>query len=370
MSLSALLDRARIEREAFKYTSLQPVRDVAFRPVVLLPTYPDVTLPPLLDTTSGRVVLVNGQMRPELSQLKNWPAEIHYDAATGYRLTLPPQSCLAATPLEILHIAVAAPQPQEIVTRWRLELGENARLTVLERFISVTQRSPQALVSELDIALAAQAKLVHIRLQEQGLTDFNLGKIAARLDKGAYYDQFLLTLGAALSRTEIDVHLAAAEAQTRLHGLTLLAGKQHGDVSSKILHDAPHTSSQQHYRTVLDGAARGVFQGKIIVAPVAQKTSGQQMKKALLLSELAEMNAKPELEIHAEDVQCSHGATIGQLDKAALFYLRSRGIKAQAAQAMLVSAFGTEIIELIATDAGRRAAQALAELWYAQRVIQ
>jgi Fe-S cluster assembly protein SufD len=180
----------------------------------------------------------------------------------------------------------------------------------------------------------------------------------------AYFDQFALTTGAALSRHAVTVSLTAPEAQARLHGVYLLREAQHGDTTTLIHHQAPQTTSNEHYRGVLDGRARGVFQGKIIVAPHAQKTDGRQMSRVLLLSDQAEANNKPELEIYADDVQCSHGATIGQLDDTALFYLRSRGIPQAQARALLIEAFITEVIESISTEAGRAIVLQRAQEWY------
>ena len=143
---------------------------------------------------------------------------------------------------------------------------------------------------------------------------------------GGTYDSFNLNLGARVARTEVYARLAGERAATHLNGAQMLGGVQHGDFTTVVSHDAPSCASRQTVKNVLSGRSRGVFQGKIEVARVAQKTDGYQMNQALLLSPDAEIDSKPQLEIYADDVKCSHGATVGELDAEQLFYLRSRGI--------------------------------------------
>ena len=169
----------------------------------------------------------------------------------------------------------------------------------------------------------------------------SLAQTQRDIAEGAYYDNFALIKGRKLVRNEIDVTLAGPLAQCALNGAMLLRGHEHADTTTRITHAAPHGSSRQVYKTVLGGQSRGVFQGKIIVAEGAQKTDGYQLSRALLLSDQAEMNAKPELEIHADDVKCSHGSTVGDLDADALFYLRARGLNETEARALADSALSS-----------------------------
>ena len=160
--------------------------------------------------------------------------------------------------------------------------------------------------------------------------------------------------------------LAAVNAEGHLNGAYLLSGKQHADTTSKIDHRVEHGRSNQTYKGVIADHGKGVFQGKIHVHPHAQKTDGYQLNQALLLSDHAEINSKPELEIYADDVKCSHGATVGQLDTNALFYLRSRGIPEAAARALLVQSFIGGTLDLIGQEPVRAAFYQKVETWLSQ----
>ncbi len=149
-----------------------------------------------------------------------------------------------------------------------------------------------------------------------------------------------------------------------LNGAQLLGGQQHGDITTVVAHDAPSCASRQTVKNVLTDRARGVFQGRIEVARVAQKTDGYQMNQALLLSPHAEIDCKPQLEIYADDVKCSHGATVGELDADQLFYLRSRGIPDEAARAILVRAFLAEAMDPIAHEGARALLEGAIEAWW------
>lgn len=220
-----------------------------------------------------------------------------------------------------------------------------------------------AALSETSIVLHPRAKLLHAKFQEMSRTDYHLAQTRVSVAGGAYYDRFAMMTGAALSRDEIVVTLAGEQAQTQLHGVYLQRGGQHADTTMLIDHAAPHTSSRTVYKGVLDERARGVFQGRLLVRPDAQKADAQQLSRALLLSDQAEADSKPELEIYADDVKCGHGATVGQLDETALFYLRSRGVPRDAARALLISAFAGEVIEQLTMPALRDYAAQIAHLW-------
>ena len=176
---------------------------------------------------------------------------------------------------------------------------------------------------------------------------FHLGATEAEVARGGRYRSFVLSHGGRLSRDEIDVALLGEGAGCRLDGLVLGRGKQHIDNTTRIVHRAPGAGSREVYRGVLDDSARSVFQGKVVVEPGAQKTDAYQLNENLLLSETAEADAKPELMIYADDVKCSHGATVGALDDDALFYLRARGIDEAAARNHLVEAFAGQIVETL-----------------------
>lgn len=364
MTLAAWIVDAAADREAWRYTSLAGLSAADFAPAQPV-SVPMAALPPLLDGHGQRLVFVNGHYQPQLSMTMDLPPDIITgDAVLGYRLTVQAQTCLATQPLEVLCLSHKASTPRQSTIKLQLQLGAHARLTLLERHISIGSGAPQVTTVQIGATLAEQAKALHLKCQEQATDDTHLARTTATLAKGAFYDHCSLTLGAVLSRNELVCSLKEPEAQARLSGATLLRGSQHGATLAIVHHTAPHTVSEQHFRAVLDDKARGVFQGKIAVERTAQQMSGRQLSRALLLSGQAEADHKPELEVNADNVQCSHGSTIGQLDDAALFYLRSRGVAPEAARALLVGAFVQEVLETIGSKSGRDYAAECAAAWH------
>ena len=193
---------------------------------------------------------------------------------------------------------------------------------------------------------------------------FHVSTIYADVARGGTYDSFLLNMGSRLARNDVHARMSGADAMVHLNCAQLLRGRQHGDFTTALSHDAPRGQSRQTVRNVLDGAARGVFQGRINVARIAQKTDGYQMNHALLLSAEAEIDSKPELRINADDVKCSHGATVGELDADQLFYLRSRGVPAADARAMLIRGFLSESLADIGRDDVRALFEAAVDSWW------
>ncbi|WP_428392123.1 Fe-S cluster assembly protein SufD [Lichenicoccus sp.] len=228
--------------------------------------------------------------------------------------------------------------------RFAVLLEEGARLSLLEiaHGDGLYVNNPV-----LEIELRARAHLAHVLLQDEGARALHFSTVYTSVDTAASYDSFTLALGARLARHEVHARLAGRGGTVHVNGAQLLGDRQHADLTSVIAHDAPGCISRQTVKNVLSGHARGVFQGKIVVDRIAQKTDGYQMNQALLLSETAEIDSKPELEIYADDVKCSHGATAGALDEEQLFYLRSRGVPADTARAILVRAFLDDALALI-----------------------
>lgn len=225
-----------------------------------------------------------------------------------------------------------------------ITLEEGASLTLIERHSGEGAYWKNMVAS---ITLAAGARFRHIRLQEDSTEAVSTNMVEITLGRDAVYDGFSFNLGGKLTRHEIHAVLNGEGGEIHINGLNLLNGKQHGDTTIVIEHAAPHCASNQFYRTILDDEARGVFQGKVHVHKIAQKTDGYQLSNALLLSPKAEMDTKPELEIYADDVKCSHGSTCGQLDEEPLFYLRSRGLNEAEARLLLVQAFVDEVVDKI-----------------------
>jgi len=195
------------------------------------------------------------------------------------------------------------------------------------------------------IDLAAGATLDYAKVQLDSRSTTHVAATGLRLGTGARFDGFQLSVGGKLARLETHVTLTGEDADCTLSAIYLGRNSQHHDITSNMAHNKGHCHSSQIIRGVLDDSARGVFQGKVYVAPDAQKTDGNQMSRALLLSRKAEANTKPELEIYADDVLCAHGATVGELDETQLFYLTSRGIRPETARAMLIDAFLQDAID-------------------------
>jgi len=257
----------------------------------------------------------------------------------------------------------AAGQHQQPVLRVTVE--EGAELTLIERHGGAGAYWKNMVT---EISVGKNARFHHIRLQEESPEAMQTNLVKVTLERDAAYDCFSLNMGGKLTRHEIHAVIAGPNADCRLNGLNMLGGAQHGDTTILIEHAAPNCTSYQFYRSILDDTARGVFQGKVHVHQAAQKTDGYQLSNALLLSPTAEMDTKPELEIYADDVKCSHGATTGPLDEAPLFYLRSRGLSAAEARRLLVQAFVDEVLEKIPHDGAREEARGKAEAWLAMRL--
>lgn len=248
--------------------------------------------------------------------------------------------------------------------RHRIKLAANARLTLVE-VNKGTGTYWQNSVFEIE--LAPGARFQHFRLQQEDVDAFNTTLLYADIAEDAIYEHFTLTLGAKLSRTEVEANLIGERALAHLNAAQLLGGTQHGDFTSIIRHKSPNCPSRQTVKSVLAGKSRGVFQGKIEVDQIAQKTDGYQMSQALLLSPHAEMDIKPELQIFADDVKCSHGATIGALDEEQVFYLRSRGISEAQARQILIRAFLEEALEPVTHDAARALFESALENWWSRQ---
>lgn len=213
------------------------------------------------------------------------------------------------------------------------------------------------------ITLGEGAKMTHYRVQEDSVDAIHTNMVDICVEAGGEYNSFTLTKGAKLSRQDIKARLTGENAKLFLNGVNILKDQQHGDTTILIEHEAPHCESDQFFRNVLDDRARGVFQGKVHVHKSAQKTDANQLCKSILLSPRAEMNTKPELEIYADDVVCSHGATTGQIDDMQMFYLRSRGIKKSDAKMLLIKAFLAEASDKILDEEVRLSIEEKIEKW-------
>jgi Fe-S cluster assembly protein SufD len=300
-------------------------------------------------------------VRPHLGRLAR-PDDQAFVAANaalfedGAFLHLPANAQLDV-PVALVHVAdVAAPSAAH--PRTLVVAGEGSRATVEEIFLGGA--GPSYLTNAVtEIVLADGASIEHVRLQAEGPSAFHVSAVHAEQGAGSSLAAHAFTLGAKLSRAEIRARLAGEGAKIAANGLYMAAGDQLVDNFSWVEHAVPRCTTTESYKGILDGKARGVFSGRIRVLPGAQKTVAHQMNSNLLLSDDAVVDTKPQLEIFADDVKCGHGGTVGQLDEAALFYLRSRGLGEAEARSLLVWAFASEMVGLVGTPSLRARAKDL-----------
>ena len=269
-------------------------------------------------------------------------------------------------PLHIVHIAGGA-SPAAIFTRSMLRIGGTVHATLVESYIPADGANAYQVHDSLIVAIGDGARLDHVRLIEDGREAFNISSSVVTLGANAHFNTFGMTSGSNVSRYQTVIAFAGEGSRVETNGVNLLNGRQHADTTLFLDHAVPNCASREIFRSVVDDRGHSVFQGRIIVRPKAQKTDAKMMTRALLLSDEAEADNKPELEIFADDVTCGHGATTGALDESLLFYLRARGLSEKEAQALLIQAFVGEAIESIANDALRELAISAAERWLEAR---
>jgi Fe-S cluster assembly protein SufD len=269
-------------------------------------------------------------------------------------------------PLQIIHVATGT-TPTAMFTRSLLRLGKDAGVTLVESYIAADGAKTYQAHDSLVVAIGDNSRLDHVRLVEDSREAVNISSAVITLGAHAHFNTFGMTSGAAVSRYQASIAFAGEHSSVETNGVNLLNGRQHADTSLFMDHAVPHCTSREVFRAVADDRGHSVFQGRIIVRPHAQKTDAKMMTRALLLSDEAEADNKPELEIFADDVTCGHGATTGALDESLLFYLRARGLSEKEAQALLIQAFVGEAIESIVNDDLRELAIAAARRWLEAR---
>ncbi|MCB9991748.1 MAG: Fe-S cluster assembly protein SufD [Rhodospirillales bacterium] len=245
-----------------------------------------------------------------------------------------------------------------------IRLGEGAELSLIERHNAIGKSWHNGVTQ---IIVGPNARLRHYRIQDSHPEAVHSQNTAVRLMRDASYESFTLTTGAGMSRNQIHAFIEDTNAACHIKGINLLRGSQHADTTAEIEHRAGHGTSSQLMRSVITDQAHGVFQGKVLVHKDAQKTDGTQLSNALLLSEGAEMDTKPELEIYADDVKCAHGATTGQLEDDPLFYLRSRGLSENEARLLLIQAFVDEVVDGLGDESVQQSVSAKVEQWLTEQ---
>jgi Fe-S cluster assembly protein SufD len=243
---------------------------------------------------------------------------------------------------------------------------EAASVTLLE-----SHEGPDGVASQLndviEFVVGDRAKVCHVRLNAEGREALALSTLTARLGEAVSFDSLNTVIGGSISRHQVFLTFAGDRSLARINGATMIKDRQHADATLVVTHSGLHCTSRELFKTVIDGEATGVFQGKIIVEPQAQKTDGRMMSAALLLSDSGTMNNKPELEIFADDVLCAHGATSGALDEDLLFYIMARGVPRAEAESLLVQAFLGEAIETVEHESVREALVGTVEEWLRAR---
>ena len=257
-----------------------------------------------------------------------------------------PDDCSIDKPINLIYLSGYSDNEFSAHPRNLIFLGNGARLTVIENYVGAKD-SQYFINTVTDAVLASNAALTHYKLQQESVESYHIGNFNIYQDRDSQVNSHSISLGGSLVRNDIKVQLDAEGAGVLLNGLYMANGKQHIDNHTLINHLQPHTNSEEHYRGVLNDRGRGVFNGKVVVHKDAQKTDAAQSNANLLLSDQAEIDTKPELEIYADDVKCSHGSTVGQLDKDMMFYLRSRAIDEATAKSILTYAFAEEVIKRI-----------------------
>lgn len=307
-----------------------------------LPAAPGVTLTSLADALAADGEALRARLR---SDGANAPARAFAclnDALfeDGLWLTLAPGARLDG-PLHVVHLGGAGNASSHL--RLLIDLGEQAEAQVVEHYLGLGAE-PYHVNVLAQATLAPGARLRHVKLLAEGAAGIHVGDFRVRVGRDARFESHLVAAGGGLLRQDLDVDLGEPGGECSLRGLTTAGSGEHVDFHTRIEHRAPHCRSEETYKGLVGGNGRAVFNGRVHVHPGADKTDSAMTCANLLLSDRAEVDAKPELEIYADDVKCSHGATVGQLDEAQLFYLRARGIELAAARALLMTAFARDAL--------------------------
>ena len=380
------------KQEAWRFTNLGAIERTLFLPASAASAAVAIDVLPAV-TPSHRLVFVNGVFRADLSSAEPLAGgafagplsarpdlvEAHLGStadderhpllalnaahlADGAILHVPAGVRLER-PVELVLFGAAGSEPVSWHPRLLAVLGAGSEAVLIEHHLSLGDGAATFSNGVTELSLGAGARLGHYKVQRENGAAFHLATAAGRLEQEAAYEGFILTLGARLSRHELHLTLVGPGAEVRLGGAYLVRGDQHCDTTTVIEHAVPEGRSNQVFKCVIDDKARGVFQGKVLVRPHAQKTDARQLHRALLLSDDARIDAKPELEIHADDVKCSHGATAGDLDEDSMFYLRARGLDRDQARALLIGAYIGEALAEISSEPVRTAFEAIATDW-------
>jgi Fe-S cluster assembly protein SufD len=376
--------------EEWKYTNVEAIASQSFIQANGETARIDparLSLRAFLDTECYRLAFANGVYAPQFSTLQGLPsgvrvqslaeAIVQNDATVaawlgryashrsqafvalnsafvgGGAVVVVPPGCRLAEPVHLVFASAAGDTPVISHPRILIVMGAGSEAQIVESYIGF-ERGRYFTNAVTELVGDADAVIEHCRLQQESDGGLHVGTLAAHLERGCRLTAHAVTLSGSLVRNNVRVVLDGEGAECVLNGLYLADGTEHVDNFTEIEHAKPRGTSSELYKGILSGRAHGVFNGKIVVQKDAQKTNARQTNKNLLLSSDAAVNTKPQLEIYADDVKCSHGSTIGQIDADAMFYLRSRGLGAGEARSLLSFAFASEVIGKITIDGLRR----------------
>jgi Fe-S cluster assembly protein SufD len=373
-----------LRHEDWRFTNLAPLTKLPFKPG-LAPVASDLTRADVSGFTFGRLpvtrlVFLDGRFAPALSTGLEAADGVHIRPLSLALVEMPERlaphltrlarvedNALAAlnqawfedgafievpagvnleTPVHLLYLSTSTEAGATAQPRNLILAGRDSRLTVVESYVT-TNTAATFTNAVTEMIVGDGAVVEHCKFQDESLAAFHLSTLAARIGRAANFITHSFATGARLSRNHLRTELAGEGLEAILNGLYLTKGEQLADHHMIVDHARPHCASHEYFNGILDDKSKGVFHGRILVRQAAQKTDAKQTNKNLLLSDDATADTKPQLEIYADDVKCTHGATIGQLNKESIFYLRARGIGEDTARQMLIHAFAGEIIERI-----------------------
>lgn len=380
--------------EEWRFTNPAPLADTAFqfaKPGQTTVTAEEIAPFTLPEMGATRLVFVNGSYAADLSSVGALPQGVvagslaealaanhpalkpHLARYAQFNTTFPalntaflsdgafiyvPRSAVVVEPILLLFVSTASEAPTVSHPRILIVAEENSQATVVESYVGLGDHG-NLTNAVTEVVVAQDANLDHYKLNRESRSAYHVATMQVELAKQSVFSSHCINLGGLLVRNDANATLGAEYAECTLNGLSVVDGKRLVDNHTAIDHALPNCPSHELYKYILDGEARGVFNGKIYVREDAQKTDAKQTNQTLLLSPDAQINTKPQLEIFADDVKCTHGATIGQLDPEQLFYLRSRGIPKEQARDLLIYAFAGDVINRIKIAALREALDAI-----------
>lgn len=389
--------------EDWHYTSVTPIAETSF---ALAESRASATParaavePFFIEDAWSRLVFVNGRFAPELSAFAELPAEVEITTLRDALANDPdylesrlahlaaidrntfaalntafvadgavvrvPDGCVVESPLHVLWLTDERASGAATFPRVLVDAGAHAKVAIVESFVGL-HGGAYFTNAVTEVVLGDGARVDHYKLQRESPDAFHVATVQAKQGRDAVFHSFAFSLGALLSRSNVYTALSAPGGEARLNGLYMLDGHQHCDQQTFVHHAAERCASRELYKGIVDGSGHGVFNGKVLVDSIAQQTDGKQTNHALLLSERAKVDTKPQLEIFADDVKCTHGATVGRIDETAMFYLKSRGINPDTARSLLTYAFAAEALATIDVPGLRTSLETLAFERYSGR---